>query len=102
MSGGGTHPKPTLKNKTYEKEQVEDALIKIENGVSLRRASKEHGIPKTTLKRIIQSGNKIPKNGKATVLSEKEERMIAEWVKECGERGFGKTKEMVCEAVKQV
>lgn len=67
----------------------------------MAKASKENDIPRTTLTRIFRQG-KIPKTGRETILTAKEEIAIAEWVKECGRRGFGKTSDQVREAVKQV
>ena len=63
--------------------------------------AKKMRLPKPMLIAIIQRG-KISKNGKQTVLTSREEKRIAEWVKESARQGFGQTAEQVQEGVKQV
>ena len=94
----GTHPKSGRSLGKYSKEQLANALKEIRNGSSLRKASRDNGIPCTTLKRVNEVGLVREK----TVLTRKEEEAIFNWIKECGRRGFGKTPQQIREAVKQV
>lgn len=98
----GTHPKPKKKYRKYDNEQLRKALLEIENGSSLYKASKEYGVPEQTLRRTLHNNGKIAHNGNSTILSEREENAIAEWVQKSGRRGFGKSPTLVWEAVKQV
>ena len=65
----------------------------------MNKASKVHGIPGETLRRIYKKNSNIREHGHETVLTKKEDA-IAEWVKENGRRGFEKSADEVCEAVK--
>ena len=98
----GTHPMPKKKYGKYTNEQLSTALFEIENGSSIYHASKQTGVPEQTLRRTLNNNGKVVKPGNSTILSEREETAIAEWVKESGRRGFGKSPALVCEAVKQV
>ena len=98
----GTNPKSDPQSrKKFSEEDFKNAIAEIKNGCSIRKASKDFGIPKTTLCRTIRSG-KIKKFQRKTILTSKEENCVIEWVKECAQRGFGKTGDQIREAVKQV
>eukprot|EP00795_Rhopilema_esculentum_P005815 gene5815-11116_t len=98
----GTKLRKIRKYLKYNENAVREALNEIENGSSIIKKSKDKEITFETLRRIQNNRNLIPLHRKHTVLTDVEENAIADWVKECGRRGFGKTHEEVCDAVKQV
>ena len=86
---GGTHPK-LKKADSYTQSQLTDALKAHKEGMSVRKASKEFKIPKSTLSdkiRGISNPTRI-KKGPDPLLSEEVERHIAEWVISKSHRGF--------------
>ena len=98
----GTHPRGKTKYGKYSDHQLRNALSEIENCSSIYKASRENGVPEQTLRRVKNHNTTIPKNGQSTVLSNREEQAIAEWVKESARGGFGKSPALVCESVKQI
>nr|CAI5826009.1 unnamed protein product [Callosobruchus analis] len=74
--------------KNYTEEALNRALSSVaDDGLSLRRASEEHGIPFGTLYNKYNDRN-IRKPGAQTVFSEKEEECILRSVAKCAEWGF--------------
>lgn len=67
--------------KKYSTETVVQALKEIEEGSSLRKAAKTHGIPLTSIHRFIKNPEKIcVKTGPPTTLSAADEQEIINWV----------------------
>lgn len=87
------------KKKTYTKESVASALHSIRtNALSIRKASKEFKIPKTTL--LDYLNEKHPRNvGAPTVLTNQEEQLLIQWIIDMGERGFPVSKSQIIESV---
>ena len=81
---------PKRKNK-YSKETLDKAVRKIqEDGLSISKASKKHGIPKETLRQWAKDGHNPSRvgSGKFTpVLSSSEEEMFVIAVEESSRRG---------------
>ena len=78
------YEKKRLKN--YTSKQWESALHAVQNGVSVRQASKEFMIPRSTLRDYL-SGKHARKIGRTTVLSHEQEELIAHalvYASECG------------------
>nr|CAI5820842.1 unnamed protein product [Callosobruchus analis] len=74
--------------KNYTEEALNRALSSVaDDGLSLRRASEEHGIPFGTLYNKYNDRN-IRKPGAKTVFSEKEEECILRSVAKCAEWGL--------------
>ncbi len=98
----GTHPDKHEKYKKDPEENLKRALLDITNNdKSIKKASKDYGIPRSTLSDAFHRTGSKPSERK-TVLTAKEENLLVEWIKESGRRGFGKTCDQICEAVKQV
>eukprot|EP00112_Aurelia_sp_Birch-Aquarium-sp1_P022928 Seg664.1 transcript_id=Seg664.1/GoldUCD/mRNA.D3Y31 product="Jerky protein-like-like" protein_id=Seg664.1/GoldUCD/D3Y31 len=100
----GTHPKPREKKGQYTTDQLRHAINAVNEGVSIYRASIDFSIPKETLRRKLKLKGEPVKfiAGKQSVLTDKEEQLICEWVKENAKRGFGRTPDHVCEAVRHI
>ena len=98
----GTHPKP--RQKKYANKQLKKALNAVSAGMSLNKASVEFNVPKSTLRDNFVAAEQqgLGRKGHETILTKKEECLIAEWAKEMARRGFGRTPEEICEAVKQI
>jgi len=90
------------KEKNYSEECIDKALNAIKNGISLRKAAKTFGVPKSTL--YVKKKNKCPvhaNKGPATVLTKNEENLICEWIFECSSRGFPVTKDQLLNTVQK-
>lgn len=73
----------------YTKESVLEALKEIQNGMSIRNASKKFNIPKTTL--LYKHNGKYSldkKSGPGTVLTTEEEDKIEQWILQLAARGL--------------
>jgi hypothetical protein len=71
----------------YSKEVLQQAISAVKNGMALKTASNEFGIPRTTLRH--HSGNAPPKNvGGQTVLSKELEQRLYDRVLYMCDRGF--------------
>lgn len=72
-------PRYTSKNirATWNEENLQRAMLSVRNGVSLRKSAAQFGIPKTTLKRCLDSGKmtKLPLGGKP-VLGTMEKELV--------------------------
>lgn len=86
-----------MSNQREEREaNIRRALDAIEkNGVPFHKAAEQYHVPVGTLHRRFQSGNKnLP-----TVLTDKEEKQLVEWILEISRRGFPITKEELKDSV---
>jgi hypothetical protein len=72
------------------------------NSISLNQASKEYGIPKTTLQNTVHYKYSKHKVGHKTVLTEAEEQRIAEWCVHMARIGYGRTRQELLHTVKTI
>lgn len=73
----------------YSEESMKQALAAVRSGVNVMEASRQFGVPRSTL--IYKSSGKSPverKMGPGTVLPEKYEALLENWIKEMAKRGF--------------
>lgn len=85
--------------KRYSKEELENALHAIRNGMSYKNASNQFRIPKTTLIDKIKKKYKNDVVGAPTILSREEEQHIVNWIDYLGKSGFPVTKSQLLESV---
>lgn len=85
-----------------DKEQLYlNAIADIEErSLSVRKAAKKWGIPKSTLQDKLGRQVEKKRKGPRTVLTEAEEDRFAEWLIERAKRGFGVTKDEFLDSVK--
>lgn len=78
----------------YTEIALGDALEAIRSGTSIRQASKEYGVPRTTLIDRVHGRVKLgPRRmGPATVLTYEEERKLEEWLTHLAKTGFPQKK----------
>lgn len=76
------------KRMNYTIENIADALRKVRNGDSVRKAAKIHGIPASTLRDKVRQKYSKSGPGKSTVLTADEERKICEWIIKMARAGF--------------
>uniref|UniRef100_A0A2C9KFK5 HTH CENPB-type domain-containing protein n=1 Tax=Biomphalaria glabrata TaxID=6526 RepID=A0A2C9KFK5_BIOGL len=96
---------PSKKNKgiriLHDIEVLNAAIVDIKfNNMSLRKASKFHNIPLTTLHDKIKG--KQPLVPKRSLLTIGEEKRLARWLIEMAQRGFGKTRDEVRETARAI
>ena len=70
--------------------------------ISLNKASKQYGIPKTTLQNAVQHKYEGHKDGYRTVLSAEEENRIADWAMHMARIGYGRTRQELANTVKKI
>ena len=85
------------KTQNYDKETLERAYNAVTNGsMSVRKASKEFGIPKSTLGNIISGKHELHvKNGRPPCIPFVIEEKIVEALKMAARRGIGLTRRQV-------
>ena len=81
------------KRKTWTDEQMLAAMKAVEEGHPINQAARDHGIPKTTLKdrisgRVTHGSNPGPKQ----YLTSSEEKELGDFLKNCVQIGYGKTR----------
>lgn len=79
---------------SWTSENLSNAIEAIRNGLSIRKASIEHGVPRKTLERRFKSGN-ITKGtmGKQCILGNENETKLAQHIKKCQKHGFPMTRD---------
>lgn len=84
----------------YSEQDLQNALLAVENGMSFYKASQIYNIPKTTL--LYKKSGKTPmarRMGPETILSEEEENLIVKWIFYVGDRGFPVSKDYLLDSV---
>ena len=78
-------------------------MVVKEEGLSLRKAGELYGVPKSTLSDYVQGKVEVGRRrGPPTILSNAEENMLVDWAIEMSKIGYGRTRQQVCEIVKQI
>ena len=88
------------KNGGYTVEKIKEAIAALNDGMSLRAASKRFGVPRTTL--LCKRKGKTPlecKKGPETVLKVEQENELVEWIQRFSELGFIATKNQIFDSV---
>ena len=88
-------------NDSQKKMEKALQLIK-EEGLSFRDAAGQCAIPKSTIYDHFAGNVKGYKRGPATVLTEAEENMLANWAVEMVKIGYGRTRQQITEMVKAI
>lgn len=91
------------KSGNYSKENLLAAIEAVENGMPIATAAKTYNVPRTTIK--YKHEGKIPmdtKRGHKTVLNDKEEMVLENWVLEMAKAGFPITKYQLLTSVGQL
>lgn len=88
------------KLKQNRAEKIKLALQKISEGMSVRKASTEFGIPRTTLQ-DKKLGRHVKPAGAPTVLTPEEEQVFANWIIDLGKHGFPVTKDQLLYSVEK-
>ena len=84
-------------------EDLNNALLLVEEkGASIRAASREYGIPKSTLHDHCTGKAKRFVRGPTPYLTPAEEQQLADWAVQMGRIGYGRTKEQISSAVKKL
>ncbi len=76
-----------IRRNGYDEKDLPDAVKAVKEGMSLRKAEAEFGIPKSTIKDNLNKEEKKPM-GRPPVLTEMEERMMLEYIKILADWGF--------------
>lgn len=82
----------TVSKKSYTKDDLELALVKIKNGMPIKVASRTFSIPRGTLQNRVHNRTKksVNRSGPAPILTAEEEKSIVDWIDENMRRGFPK------------
>lgn len=88
----------------YSEQSLASALEAVKNGTSIRSASREFGVPKTTIQDRISGRIKEGprKMGPQTVLSLEEESILVKWLKQLATTGFPQKKTDLQNAVQKI
>jgi hypothetical protein len=86
--------KKTLKrrrNGNWSAEQLSSAIAAFDSGMSMKKASEQFHIPYSSFREHYYGMRKSRRRGAKGVLSDDEDRQLAEWLISMVERGFGLT-----------
>lgn len=88
------------KKNTYTQTDLENAIAAVSNGTTIRKASIDFGIPRSTLSDYNKNRiSKLKRIGPQTVLSESEEKSIVNWIIYRAKHGAPVTKKDLFESV---
>ena len=98
-----TPSRPFSKRKQWTNEQMVEAMRAVQGGMSTTRAAVEYGVPRSTLHDRI-SGRVLHgvKPGPKPYLHPEEESELSQFLLQCSEVGYGKTRRDVLSIVKSV
>ncbi|XP_053615028.2 uncharacterized protein LOC128677887 [Plodia interpunctella] len=85
--------------KKYTKEDVQNAIMAINNGSSVYKVSRQYNIPETTLRDKRDKKYCGDVAGRKTILSKSEETKIVDWIHYLGKQGFPVSKEQLKQGV---
>ncbi|KAJ8926254.1 hypothetical protein NQ314_021375 [Rhamnusium bicolor] len=84
----------------YSEQDLQNALLAVENGLSYNKASKSFKIPKTTLIYKYQGKTPMPrKMGPSIILTAEEENLLVNWLFHMCDRGFPATKDTLLDSI---
>ena len=87
-----SHRRPN-KRKEWHEDSMKAAIQTVEDGQSVSKAARDHGVPKTTLYDRISGRVKHGVNpGPRPYLSNEEEKELRSYLKQCSKIGCGKTR----------
>jgi len=93
----------TAKDKSYSVSEIKKAVEAMNNGKSLRSASKEFKIPYATLHSRIKRTYAIDvKRGPESILNENEEKELVKWIFHASKCGFPIIKEHLLDSVQNI
>lgn len=79
----------------WSQEQLENAIESVTSGMSVKKASETHNIPRRTLRNHIKSGSKKKSTGRKTTLTDNEEKELVERIIRFCDIGFPLTRKMI-------
>ena len=85
---------------TYSRINLVDAVNNVREGESIASTSRTYGVPKSTLRARVQGKYADKKPGAQTILTEKEESDLVEWIFKSARDGFPITKDQLFESVR--
>ncbi|XP_060585333.1 uncharacterized protein LOC132741220 [Ruditapes philippinarum] len=91
------------KRQKYDTNIIEKVVPLIRNkSISMSRASKEYGIPKSTLHDHVHNKYQNHSVGVKPVLSKEEEERVAKWAVHMSKIGFGRTRQELALTIKKI
>lgn len=87
-------------SKRYDESSLEKAVIAVKNGMPKKTASREFGIPRSTLQFRMSEKFSKKEHGPRPILSKEEETLLVEWIMESYRKGFPQRKENLQSSVK--
>ncbi|XP_055713105.1 uncharacterized protein LOC129807685 [Phlebotomus papatasi] len=95
-------PKKCLKRLAYPQKQIGDAINAVKKGMSVLRAAREYGIPRSTLQYKVSGKGKLNTLGRGgfhSALGNDIEQKLVEWIVQCANFGFPISKETLYSGV---
>lgn len=91
-----------IKKLQYSKEQLQNALLAVQNGSTIYDASKSDQIPYSTLRdKVIGNSPQVKRaSGYISVLGENIEKLLKEWLLSCANMGFAINQKMLLDVQK--
>lgn len=94
--------RPFAKRLQWTEQAMVDAMQAIQDGSTLSRAAREHGVPKTSLHNRIGKVSHGVKPGPKCYLSTEEETQLAEFIIETAPVGCGQTRAKIMDKAEKV
>lgn len=91
----------------YSEADLQTAMDCVQSGsLSLRQATEQYKVPKSTLSRKLKSGlsaeeSMTEKRGRKTVLSQQDEELLASHLRVLSKWGYGLSRDSVCDVAKE-
>ena len=85
---------------TYSRTNLVDAVNDVREGESIASTSRTYGVPESTIRARVQGKYADKKPGPQTILTEKEESDLVEWIFKSARDGFPITKDQLFRSVR--
>lgn len=102
MSDDGSSDLDLASAKLNSSENLNKALLEIENGSSIGSAAKKFNIPKSTLHRHSQGKIKLGYSQPRSLISPESEEQLVKWLVESAEMGDPKTRKQLISAASEI
>ena len=95
---------PPRKRRLYSEQQAVDALNAISSGMSVRKAARRFGVPKSTLNNMKKGYYSVcfTKPEPPPILTHDEEKLLADWAVELYNRAMPITKRYLLNTVQKI
>ena len=95
--------RPEPRHKQWTDEQMNEALKAVSEGLGINQAARDHNVPRTTLRDRVSGRVKHgTKPCPSSYLNATEESELANFVKQCAQVGYGKTRKEVMHIAQSV